>query len=71
MLQRCTDDHSTTFSLLADMIAYHYQLNLDSRWERTAVKSLEVQPLDKASALFGNPSAFPVNDDDKMNKKGD
>ena len=58
MLQRCTDDHSTTFSALADMIAYHYQLNLDSRWERTAVNSLHIEPLDKTSALLGNPSAF-------------
>lgn len=58
MLQRCTDNHSTTFSMLADMIAYHYQLNLDSRWERTEVNTLQVEPLTKTSALFGNPSAF-------------
>ena len=58
MLQKCTDDYSSTFPMLADMITYHYHQTIESKWERTAVNSLEVQPLDKTSALYGNPSAF-------------
>lgn len=58
MLQKCTDDFSTTFKMLADMITYHYHQSIESRWERAAVNSLQVEPLDTNSALFGNPSAF-------------
>ena len=52
------DRYSTHFTDLADMAAYHMQQAVDSRWERTEVNSLRVEPLDESSPLYGDASAF-------------
>ncbi len=58
MSNSCQDAHTVSFSLFPDMIAYHEKLATDSRWERTEVNSLRVEPLDENSPLFSNLSAF-------------
>ena len=58
MLQPCQDDYSTTFASYEGMRRYHEKESLESKWHRCRVNELHIEPLDKASPLFGTPSAF-------------
>ena len=58
MLQPCQDNYSTTFVSYEGMRRYHEKESLESRWHRCRVNELHIEPLDKASPLYGTPSAF-------------
>lgn len=58
MPQPYQDSYTINFHSLADMMTYHSKQATDSMWERTEVSSLNVEPLDESSPLFGNLSAF-------------
>lgn len=58
MPKPCEDNFYTTFSSYLSMQSYHEKLTLESRWHRCKVNELSIEPLDKTSPLFGNPSAF-------------
>ena len=58
MLQPCQDNYSTTFASYDGMRRYHEKESLESRWHRCKVNELHIEPLDKASPLYGTPSAF-------------
>lgn len=58
MLQPCQDNYSTTFASYEGMRRYHEKKSLESRWHRCRVNELHIEPLDKASPLYGTPSAF-------------
>ena len=58
MLQPCQDNYSTTFASYEGMRRYHEKESLESRWHRCRVNELHIEPLDKASPLYGTPSAF-------------
>ena len=58
MLQPCQDNYSTTFASYEGMRRYHEKESLESKWHRCRVNELHIEPLDKASPLFGTPSAF-------------
>lgn len=58
MLQPCQDNYSTTFGSLTAMQRYHEKTALESQWHRCKVNELHIEPLDKASSLYGNLSAF-------------
>lgn len=58
MLQPCQDNYSTTFASYDGMRRYHEKESLESRWHRCRVNELHIEPLDKASPLYGTPSAF-------------
>lgn len=60
MLQPCQDNYSTTFGTYDAMRRYHEGLATESRWHRCRVNELHIEPLDKSSALYGDPSAFAV-----------
>ena len=57
-VQPFQDSYSTNFYNLADMMTYHAEQTKRSMWERVEVPSLWVDPLDKDSPLYGDPSAF-------------
>ena len=54
----CKDDFATTFDSYPEMIHFHESLSKGPVWRRCKVKELHVEPLDAASALCTNPSAF-------------
>lgn len=54
----CQDNYSTTFASYERMRRYHEKESLESRWHRCRVNELHIEPLDKASPLYGTPSAF-------------
>ena len=58
MLQPCQDNYSKTFASYEGMRRYHEKESLESRWHRCRVNELHIEPLDKASPLYGTPSAF-------------
>ena len=58
MLQPCQDNYSTTFASYEGMRRYHEKETLESKWHRCRVNELHIEPLDKASPLYGTPSAF-------------
>lgn len=58
MLQPCQDNYSTTFASYDGMRRYHEKESMESRWHRCRVNELHIEPLDKASPLYGTPSAF-------------
>ena len=58
MLQPCQDNYSTTFASYEGMRRYHEKESLESKWHRCRVNELHIEPLDKASPLYGTPSAF-------------
>ena len=60
MLQPCQDNYSTTFASCEGMRRYHEKESLESQWHRCRVNELHIEPLDKASPLYGTPSAFAV-----------
>ena len=58
MLKPCEDNYSTTFTTFGEMQRYHEKLASESKWQKCKVNELHIEPLDKASPLYGNPSAF-------------
>ena len=58
MIQQCLDSYHTSFTDFGAMFDYHKLQSENSRWERTQIKSLRVEPLDKTSSLYGDLSLF-------------
>ena len=58
MLKQCQDAHSTQFTALTEMQNYHRDLRVSSRWQRAAVKTLQVEPLARTSPLFSDRARF-------------
>ena len=52
MPQPYQDSYTIHFHSFADMMTYHAKQTTDSRWERTEVNSLCVEPLDESSKLY-------------------
>lgn len=61
MVKSCCDSYHTQFSSFPDMLNYQEKIRVDSRWERTEVKNLEVAALDKASPLFSDTASFDAS----------
>ena len=57
MLQ-CEDNYATTFGTFDAMRRYHQTLTKESQWIHCAVSDLTIEPLDRASPLYGTLSAF-------------
>lgn len=58
MQKTCQDSYSTTFDTYDEMLDYHEEQAKASLWHRCQVNSLQVEPLDKASPLYGSLSDF-------------
>ena len=54
------DDFTIHFRSLSDMMAYHDEQAKESQWDRVAVNSLRVEPLEENSWLCGDYSAFAL-----------
>ena len=61
MTQPYQDSHNTSFHSLADMMTYHAQQTTYSRWDRTEVTSLHVEPLGEDSPLYDDLSVLGAN----------
>ena len=58
MQKTCEDNYSTTFMSFEDMQHYHEELTDHTRWYKCKVHDLHIEPLDTASPLYGDLSAF-------------
>ena len=58
MLKQCQDSYHNTFGTYEDMLDYHEDQAKNSLWHRCQVNTLQVEPLDKASPLYGSLSDF-------------
>lgn len=58
MSKPCEDRYFTTFTTFREMEHYHEHMAAESRWQRCRVKDLHIEPLDPASPLYGDLSAF-------------
>ena len=58
MMQKYLDSFHTSFNDFETMLGYHETQNKDSIWHRTAINSLKVDPLDKASPLYETLTKF-------------
>lgn len=58
MLKQCQDSYHSTFGTYEDMLDYHEEQVKASQWQRCQVNTLQVEPLDKASPLYGSLSDF-------------
>ena len=58
MLKPYQDSYSTQFNFFPDTLAHHESARKASIWERTEVRGLHVEALDKNSPLFGDLSSF-------------
>lgn len=58
MLQPCQDSYSTQFTLYPEMLTHHENTRKASTWERTEVRELHVEALDRNSPLFSDISSF-------------
>ena len=58
MLKTCEDNYCATFTDYGEMQDYHERLSAESSWQRCKVNELHIEPLDQASPLLGNLSAF-------------
>lgn len=58
MQKKCEDKYSTTFSSYEDMRHYHEELSAHTLWCKCKVHDLHIEPLDAASPLYGDLSAF-------------
>lgn len=58
MQKQCQDGFYTTFSSYRKMLDYHQEQSMNSRWIKSKVSDLEIQPLGKGSALSADLSAF-------------
>lgn len=63
-MQNCMDNFSTTFGSFLQMQDYHQEQARHSLWSRCKVSSLQVEPLDKASPLYDDRSAFAAGTSD-------
>ena len=54
----CKDSYFTTFGSYEQMLDYHRNQSVNSRWQRCKVSDLEVAPLDKGSSLVGKLGIF-------------
>ena len=61
MLKQCQDGYCAKFTEFVGMQDYHQRLHDNSHWERTAVKSLHVEPLGKTSPLFFDQGRFAAS----------
>jgi len=59
-MQNCQDNYSTTFSSYSAMYDYHDEQTKKSQWITCRVDELQIEPLDAASPLYGNLSAFAL-----------
>ena len=55
------DSYSISFHRLSDMMDYHINQSLCSRWERVATNDLYVEPLDEYSPLSEDITAFELS----------
>ena len=58
MQKQCQDGFYTTFSSYRKMLDYHQEQSMNSRWIKSKVSDLGIQPLGKGSALSADLSAF-------------
>lgn len=58
MQTMCNDNYATTFHSYGELQQYHEKLTAESCWQRCKVNQLHIEPLDTASPLYGNLSAF-------------
>lgn len=58
MLNSCQDNFYTTFGAYPAMENYHERQSDESLWVHCKVNELTVEPLDKTSVLYANPSSF-------------
>jgi len=61
IMRKCLDSFHTSFNDFETMFSYHENQSKDSVWCRTAVKNLQVAPLDKTSSLYGTLTKFASN----------
>lgn len=61
MVKSCCDSYHAQFSDFPAMLSYHEQVRLNSRWERTEVKKLQVAALDKTSPLYEDTDSFDLS----------
>lgn len=54
----CMDSYFTTFDSYEQMLDYHREQSVNSRWQRSRVSDLEVSPLDWGSSLVGKLGLF-------------
>lgn len=57
-MQKCEDNYYATFSSYPVMLDYHREQSKNSRWVKTKVSDLEIQPLGRGSVLSADLSAF-------------
>jgi len=55
------DRYSISFRRLHDMMDYHVNQSIHSRWERAATNDLHIEPLDEYCSLYGDYSAFEAS----------
>ncbi len=60
MQKPCQDSYYTLFSAFEDLLDYHNAQAANSRWVRSKVKDLQIEPLGSSSPLVGNLAAFAV-----------
>ena len=58
MVHPYQDSYTISFEHLNDMLNYHSKLAALSRWERTEVNNLKVEPLDEKSPFYNDLSSF-------------
>lgn len=58
MLKECQDNFYTTFGSYLQMEDFHKEQMSKSSWTRCKINELAVEPLDKTSSLYTNPSRF-------------
>lgn len=58
MLKQCQDSYHSTFGTYEDMLDYHEDQAKNSLWHRCQVNTLQVEPLDKTSPIYGSLSDF-------------
>ena len=60
MLNSCQDQFHTTFDSFPEIEDYHREQAKNTNWFRCKVKDISVEPLDRTSSLYTNPSRFAV-----------
>lgn len=60
MLNQCQDQFHTTFSSFLQIEDYHKEQTKHTNWFRCKVKDISIEPLDKTSSLYTNPSRFAM-----------
>ena len=60
MLNQCQDQFYTTFGSYPQIEDYHKEQAKHSNWVRCKVTDISIEPLDKTSSLYTNPSRFAM-----------